>query len=357
MKIAQVAPLFESVPPHQYGGTERVVSWLTEELTRQGHRVTLIASGDSETDAHLLSAWPEALRLGEPVIDQLAPQLLQTEIVRRHAESFDVIHWHTGQIHLPMTRLIQTPQVTTLHGRLDLPELLPLFEAFPDVPLVSISDDQRRPIPNANWVGTIHHGLPADLLAAGDGSGGYLAFLGRISPEKRVDRAVWIAKQTGMKLKVAAKVDPADEAYYESEIKHLFDDPLVEYVGEIGEDDKAEFLGNAAALLFPIDWPEPFGLVMIEAMATGTPTIAVPTGSVPEVLEEGLTGAFFRSEEEALDAVRALGRFDRAAIRRRFEERFTVERMARNYVTVYESLGKPRQVSFPVGRRVIATAG
>lgn len=353
MRIAQVAPLFESVPPHQYGGTERVVSWLTEELVRRGHDVTLVASGDSRTTARLLPAWPEALRLGEPLVDQLAPQLLQVELVRQHEDAWDVIHWHTGQVHLSVARQMTTPHVTTLHGRLDLPELEPLFETFGNAPLVSISDDQRAPLPDANWVATVYHGLPADLLPAGGGSGGYLAFLGRISPEKRVDRAIEIAKRAGMRLKVAAKVDPADEAYYEREIKPLLDDPHIEYVGEIGEDEKAEFLGDAAAMLFPIDWPEPFGLVMIEAMSTGTPTIAYRSGSVPEVLEDGLTGALVSDVDEAVEAVRRLDRFDRGRVRRRFEERFTVERMARDYLEVYERLSGANLVPFPVADQAV----
>ncbi|HET7685404.1 MAG TPA: glycosyltransferase family 4 protein [Candidatus Limnocylindria bacterium] len=348
MRIAQVAPLFESVPPHQYGGTERVVSWLTEELVRQGHEVTLVASGDSETSAELLPAWPTALRLGEPLTDTLAPQLYQIELMQQEAHRFDVIHWHTGYLHLPMARRIRVPQVTTMHGRIDLPELRPLFGEIRDAPLISISDDQRRPIPDANWVATIHHGLPEDLYAPGSGDGGYLAFLGRISPEKRVDRAVEIARRTGMPLKVAAKVDPVDEEYFETEIRHLFDDPLVEYIGEIGEDDKGRFLGDAAAMLFPIDWPEPFGIVMIEAMALGTPTIAMRTGSVPEVLEDGVTGSLVTSVDEAVAAVQAIDRFDRAAVRRRFEERFTAERMAAEHVTLFEWLIQNSRVPFGV---------
>jgi glycosyltransferase involved in cell wall biosynthesis len=348
MRIAEVAPLFESVPPHQYGGTERVVSWLTEELVRQGHEVTLIASGDSETTATLIPAWEASLRLGEQLTDTLAPQMYQAELVQQIANRFDVVHWHTGYLHLPMARRIAVPQVTTMHGRMDLPELKPLFDALADAPLISISDDQRRPIPDANWFATIYHGLPADLHAFGEGSGGYLAFIGRISPEKRVDRAIEIAKRAGMRLKVAAKVDPVDEAYFESEIKHLFDDPLVEFIGEIGEDDKSAFLGDAAAMLFPIDWPEPFGLVMIEAMATGTPTIAMRTGSVPEVLDEGVSGALVTSLDEAVEAVRRIDRFDRRAVRDRFLERFTAERMATTHVEVFERLLASSRVPFGV---------
>ncbi len=358
MRIAEVAPLFESVPPRQYGGTERVVSWLTEELVRQGHEVTLIASGDSETSATLVPAWGQSLRLGEPLTDSLAPQVYQAELVQQMAHRFDVVHWHTGYLHLPMARRIPVPQVTTMHGRMDLPELRPLFAALADAPLISISDDQRRPIPNANWFTTIYHGLPADLHAVGEGSGGYLAFIGRISPEKRVDRAIEIAKRAGMRLKVAAKVDPVDEDYFETEIRHLLDDPLVEFIGEIGEDDKGAFLGDAAAMLFPIDWPEPFGLVMIEAMATGTPTIAMRTGSVPEVLDEGVSGALVTSLDEAVDAVRRIDRFDRGAVRDRFLERFTAERMAADHVAAFELLVERGRVPLGVAALTgVAAAG
>ncbi len=348
MRIAEVAPLFESVPPHHYGGTERVVSWLTEELVRLGHDVTLIATGDSETSARLFAAWPQALRLGEPIIDSLAPQILETELVAAMAGEFDVIHWHTGYLHLPVARHMDVPQVTTMHGRLDLPELKPLFDVLGDSPLISISDDQRRPIPDANWVATIHHGLPSDLHALGDGSGGYLAFLGRISPEKGVDRAIEIAKRVGIPLRLAAKVDPADQEYFEAEIEPLLDHSLIEFIGEIGEDHKTEFLGGAAALLFPIDWPEPFGLVMIEAMACGTPVIAVPSGSVTEVIEDGLTGAYVNSLEEAVEAVQHLDRFDRAAVRARFEERFTARRMAEDHVSLFEQITRHDAIEYAV---------
>jgi glycosyltransferase involved in cell wall biosynthesis len=348
MRIAEVAPLFESVPPHQYGGTERVVSWLTEELVRLGHDVTLIASGDSETSARLFAAWPQALRLGEPIIDTLAPQILETELVAAMAHDFDVIHWHTGYMHLPVARYFDVPHVTTMHGRLDLPELKPLFDVLGDAPLISISDDQRRPIPEANWVQTIHHGLPEDLHQVGDGSGGYLAFLGRISPEKGVDRAIEIAKEVGMPLRLAAKVDPADEEYFRTEIEPLLDHQLIEFIGEIDDEHKTEFLGNAAALLFPIDWPEPFGLVMIEAMACGTPTIAVPSGSVTEVIEDGITGAYVSSLEDAVEAVRQLNRFDRRAVRARFEQRFTARRMAENHVELFARLTERGRVTYSV---------
>jgi glycosyltransferase involved in cell wall biosynthesis len=351
MRIAEVAPLFESVPPHQYGGTERVVSWLTEELVRQGHDVTLVASGDSETSARLFAAWPQSLRLGEAIADTLAPQILETELVSAMADEFDVIHWHTGYMHLPAARHLAVPHVTTMHGRLDLPELKPLFDVLGDAPLISISDDQRTPIPDANWVATIHHGLPADLHALGSGAGGYLAFLGRISPEKGVDRAIEIAKTVGMPLRLAAKVDPIDEEFFHTEIEPLLDHSLIEFIGEIGDEDKTEFLGNAAALLFPIDWPEPFGLVMIEAMACGTPIIAVPSGSVPEVLEDGVTGAFVHSLEDAVEAVRHLDRFDRSAVRGRFEQRFTARHMAENHVALFEALTRRSAVTYSIPAR------
>jgi glycosyltransferase involved in cell wall biosynthesis len=319
-----------------------VVSWLTEELVRQGHDVTLVASGDSETSARLFAAWPQALRLAEPIADTLAPQILETELVAAMAHEFDVIHWHTGYMHLPVARYFDVPHVTTMHGRLDLPELKPLFEVLGDAPLISISDDQRRPIPDANWVQTIHHGLPDDLHALGDGSGGYLAFLGRISPEKGVDRAIEIAKEVGIPLRLAAKVDPADEEYFRTEIEPLLDHELIEFIGEIGDDHKTEFLGKAAALLFPIDWPEPFGLVMIEAMACGTPVIAYGSGSVPEILDHGVTGFIVNNQEQAIAAARNIGQIDRRRCRQVFEQRFAARVMARRYLDVYHELADAR---------------
>jgi glycosyltransferase involved in cell wall biosynthesis len=337
VRIAQVAPLYESVPPKLYGGTERVVSYLTEELVRQGHEVTLFASGDSITRAELVPACPRALRLDEACVDRLAPHFVMLERVLRQAHRFDVIHFHIDYLHYPLSRRQSVAHVTTLHGRLDLPELPALYDIFPDVPVVSISDAQRRPLPQANWQATVYHGLP-DTLRLRERPGDYLAFLGRISPEKRVDRAVEIARRAGMKLKVAAKIDAVDRDYFRAEVEPLFRDPMVEYVGEIGERDKGEFLGNAHALLFPIDWPEPFGLVMIEAMACGTPVVAYRRGSVPEVIDDGVTGFVVEDVEEAVLAVAKAGFLDRARVRRVFDERFSAARMASDYVAVYRRL-------------------
>jgi glycosyltransferase involved in cell wall biosynthesis len=339
LRIAQVAPLTESVPPRLYGGTERVVSFLTEELVRMGHEVTLFASGDSQTSARLAAPCPEALRLKGACLDPLAPHLLMLEQVAERADEFDVVHFHIAQVHFPlMRRLPHVAHLTTQHGRLDIEELRPLYAEFDDMPVVSISDAQRLPLPEAGWVATVHHGLPADLLAFDPRPGEYLAFLGRISPEKRLDRAIAIATASGWPLRVAAKVDPVDRDYFERDIRPLLDHPLVEVVGEIGDREKGEFLGRAKALLFPIDWPEPFGLVMIEALACGTPVIAFAGGSVPEVIEPGLTGFVVNSVPEAIEAVRCLDTIDRRACRQVFERRFTVSRMAASYVDVYGQL-------------------
>ncbi len=341
MHIAQVAPLYESVPPKLYGGTERVVSYLTEELVRQGHDVTLFASGDSVTNARLRSTSPSALRLDANCIDQLAHHILLLEAVYREADEFDVIHFHVDYLHFPLSRRHNRTHVTTLHGRLDIADLVPLYKEFSDMPLVSISNRQREPLRWANWVETVYHGLPCGLYRFHPDEGKYLAFLGRISPEKRVDRAIEIAKRVNMPLKIAAKVDNADKPYYEDVIKPLLSDAshsLVEFVGEIGDGDKDEFLGNAHALLFPIDWPEPFGLVMIEAMACGTPVVAFDRGAVGEVMEQGKTGFVVHNVDEAADAVRRLDRFDRRRCRDVFERRFSVSRMACDYVHVYERL-------------------
>jgi len=338
VKIAQVSPLFESVPPKLYGGTERVVSYLTEELVRQGHDVTLFASGDSVTRARLVATTDHALRLDEGCRDRLAPQMLQLHAVFGEAHRFDVIHFHVDYLHFPFSARQSVPHVTTLHGRLDLPDLVPLYRVFDEVPVVSISDAQRAPLSWINWQATIHHGLPLDRHRPTAESGKYLAFLGRISPEKRVDRAIEIARRAGLPLKIAAKIDAADREYHEAHIARLLDDPLVEYVGEIGEDEKSAFLGNALALLFPVDWPEPFGLVMIEAMACGTPVVAWPCGSVPEVVDEGVTGFVVTSIEAAARAVERAAALPRAGVRARFEERFSVARMARDYMRVYEQL-------------------
>ena len=329
MRIAQVAPLCESVPPRLYGGTERVVAYLTEELVRLGHHVTLFASGDSDTSATLVPACPEALRLGGACRDQVAPHVWMLEQVAARAREFDVIHFHLSQLHFPvMRRLPYATHVTTLHGRLDLEELQPLYREFTDMPVVSISDAQRDPLPDAGWIATIHHGLPPDLFS--------------FHPEKRVDRAIAIATASGVPLRIAAKVDPADREYFEREIVPLLDNPLVEFIGEIGERDKNAFLGNAKALLFPIDWPEPFGLVMIEAMACGLPVIAFPGGSVEEIVEDGLSGFIVDTVEEATTAVRHLDRIDRRICRERFERRFSVRRMASQYVDVYRDLAATR---------------
>jgi len=337
LRIAQVAPLSESVPPKLYGGTERVVSTLTEELVRQGHDVTLFASGDSRTSATLVAPVPRALRLAKSV-DPLALHLLLVEQVAQRADEFDIIHFHIAPLHFSMARRLTVPHVTTLHGRLDLPEIITLYSEFSDVPFVSVSDAQREPLPDQNWIGTVYHGLPNRELQFSGGSGGYLAFLGRISPEKRVDRAIDIAKACGCPLKIAAKVDPADQRYFEQEIKPLLDHPLVEYCGEIAESQKGAFLGAAKALLFPIDWPEPFGLVMIESLACGTPVVAIRGGSVPEVLEHGVNGFICDNLDEAIDATRRIHALDRRACRRAFERRFSAARMAEEYVQLYGRL-------------------
>jgi glycosyltransferase involved in cell wall biosynthesis len=341
MKIAQIAPLAEAVPPKLYGGTERIVSYLTEELVRQGHDVTLFASGDSRTSAELVSCAPKALRLDGTVRDPLPHVLIMLEEVRARAHEFDILHFHMDMVHFPIFRRLAPRTLTTLHGRLDLRDLQPFYRKFPEFPLVSISNHQRLPMPPVNWAGTVYHGLPLDLLRFNpEPRGEYLAFLGRMSPEKRPDRAIEIARRAKMKLRIAAKVDDADRQYFERNIRPLLDDPLVEFIGEIGEQQKSDFLGNAAALLFPIDWPEPFGLVMIEAMACGTPVIAFPEGSVPEVIDQDVTGYMVRSIDEAVATLGKARDLDRAAIRRRFEQRFSAERMARDYVALYRRLAR-----------------
>ena len=344
MRIAQVAPLIEAVPPKLYGGTERVVAYLTDALVELGHEVTLFASGDSHTKARLAPVWPRALRLDPTVHDVFAPLFMQLETVARRAHEFDIIHCHLDYFAFPILRLLGVPSITTLHGRLDLPELGPLYRLYHDIPVVSISDSQREPLPEANYAATIHHGLPQKSLAQGPG-GGYLAFLGRISPEKAPDAAIRIATRAGMPLKIAAKVDRVDREYFQTKIEPLLARADVEFIGEIGEHQKAEFLGNAAALLFPIAWREPFGLVMIEAMACGTPVVAFNNGSVPEVLENGLTGFVVTSEDEAVRALHNLSRLDRSRIRAEFERRFTAQHMAQNYLKLYSSLVKSRRQS------------
>jgi glycosyltransferase involved in cell wall biosynthesis len=344
MKIAQIAPLYESVPPKLYGGTERVVSYLADGLVRQGHDVTLYASADSETLAELRPMCDKALRLqGSDVVDPLANHIRMLEIVAQEATEFDIVHFHIDYLHFPLTRRQNLPSVTTLHGRLDIPEVQALFREFPEMNLVSISDSQREPMLWANWVGTVHHGLPEDLYPPIYNKGKYLAFIGRISPEKRVDRAIEVAKQVGLPLKIAAKIDPADEDYFESEIQGLMDHPLVEYIGEIGEHEKAQFLSNAMALMFLIDWQEPFGLVLTEAMACGTPVVAYGMGSVPEVIDDGTTGYIVDSVDAAANAVKRLDALDRRTIRKVFEQRFSVRRMCQDYVRIYQRIrdGEP----------------
>jgi glycosyltransferase involved in cell wall biosynthesis len=338
MRIAQVAPLYESVPPKLYGGTERVVSYLTEELVRQGHEVTLFASGDSMTSAQLVPACPEALRLNKTATDHFAHHLVMLEQVVRRRQDFDIVHFHVDYLHYPLSRREQLVNLTTLHGRLDIPDLVPVYKVFRDMPVVSISDAQRKPLPWINWQGTVHHGMPANRLTFRPGTGNYLAFLGRISPEKGLDQAIQIALRLEMPLKIAAKVDRADVEYFESAIKPLLDHPLVEFVGEIGYPDKNDFLGDAIALLFPINWSEPFGLVMMESIACGTPVIAYPRGSVPEVIEEGVSGFLAHNVEQAVKAVKRISQIDRRRCRQRFEERFTATRMCNDYLALYERL-------------------
>ncbi|MBU6480719.1 MAG: glycosyltransferase family 4 protein [Nitrospirae bacterium] len=338
MKIAQVAPLWESVPPKLYGGTERIVSYLTEELVRMGHDVTLFASGDSETAARLEAVCPQALRLNTGIFNRDAPMIMLQERALGAVGDFDVVHSHLDFLGFPLARRNSVPVVTTLHGRLDLPELEPVFREYSEMPLVSISHAQRRPLAWANWQATIHHGLPRDLYTFHPQSQGYLAFLGRISPEKRPDQAIEIAKRTGLPLRIAAKVDPADQQYYRSEIEPLLDHPLVEFIGEISDAEKDDFIGNALALVCPYDWPEPFGLVLIEALACGTPVLAYRRGSIPEIIGDGITGFVCESLAEMAEAVERLPLIDRRRCRSAFEERFTADRMARDYVALYERM-------------------
>ncbi|HEX9071066.1 MAG TPA: glycosyltransferase family 4 protein [Pseudolabrys sp.] len=339
MKIAQIAPLMESVPPRLYGGTERIVSYLTEELVGLGHDVTLFASGDSITAANLVSCVPKALRLDASVRDTIPYYMLMLDRVRQRVDDFDVLHFHIDQFHFPLFRSIAGRTVTTLHGRQDLPDLLPLYLGFDDMPLVSISDAQRRPVPHANFVGTVHHGIPTYLhRGTAEARGSYLAFLGRISPEKRPDRAISIARALGIPLKIAAKVDRADAVYFKTEIEPLLKGGGVEFIGEINDHQKTQFLGDAQALLFPVDWPEPFGLSMIEAMACGTPVLAFRCGSVPEIVEDGITGAIVETMEEAIAALPRVIALDRKRVRQRFEQRFSATRMAKDYVGIYRSL-------------------
>jgi glycosyltransferase involved in cell wall biosynthesis len=341
MKIAQIAPLMESVPPRLYGGTERVVSYLTDELVRLGHEVTLFASGDSVSTANLVRCVPTALRLDANVRDPIPYYMLMLDRVRELADEFDVLHFHIDQFHFPLFQPIANKTVTTLHGRQDLPDLKPLYLGFSDMPLVSISNAQRKPILNANFVATVYHGLPLHLLKPTyKASGGYVAFLGRISPEKRPDRAIRIAQALGLPIKIAAKVDKVDEAYFREKIVPLLNQPGVEFIGEIDERAKSEFLGNAGALVFPVDWPEPFGLSMIEAMACGTPVLAFCCGSVPEIIDPGVTGAIVRTMAEAIRTLPQVLALDRRTVRQRFEQRFSATCMAKDYIQVYGSLLK-----------------
>lgn len=336
MKIAQVAPLHESVPPPRYGGTERIVSYITEELVARGHDVTLFASADSRTAARLVPACRRALRL-EGCRDPLAVHYRMFEAYAERAHEFDVAHFHVDYLHFPLTRRLRVPHLTTLHGRLDFPEVVELYDAYREMPVVSISRAQRAPVPNLNWRGTVHHGLPRELYRFGQGDGGYLAFLGRLSPEKRCDRAIDIALRAGLPLKIAGKVDVADRPYFTSAIQPRLDPPRVEFVGEIDDAGKSSFLGGARALLFPIDWPEPFGLVMVESFACGTPVVAWNNGSVPEVMEDGVSGFVVDSLDAAVEAVDRSATLDRARVRRVFEERFTVPKMVSGYLPLYEA--------------------
>jgi glycosyltransferase involved in cell wall biosynthesis len=363
MKIAQIAPLIESVPPRLYGGTERIVSYLTEELIRLGHDVTLFASGDSITSAELSPCCSRALRLDPAVRDTIPHFMLMIDKVWERAKEFDILHFHIDLFHFPLFRSLAARTLTTLHGRQDLGDLKPFYSRFGEMPLVSISEDQRKPLPHANFVKTIHHGIPADLHRPSFEQGSYLAFLGRISPEKRPDRAIRIARAAGIPLKIAAKVDKADEDYFRNDILPLIDGPGVEFIGEINEGEKTKFLGEAAALLFPVDWPEPFGLVMIEAMACGTPVLAFRCGSVPEVIDDGITGKMVDSEEEAVAALPAILTYDRRAVRRQFEERFSSARMAKDYVGTYRRLlmartsgARPRQIDLNGGNGLISVS-
>ena len=347
MRIAQIAPLAESVPPKLYGGSERVVAWLVDELVGLGHDVTLFASGDSVTRAKLHSVWPRALRLGRPRSDPIAAQTVLLEAISQQAAEFDLIHAHIDWLHLPLLSRLGVPFVTTMHGRLDLPGLQDVVRRFPDAPFVSISNNQRGPLGDANWLGTVYHGLPADLLRPTFEGGSYLAFLGRLTAEKGPEAAIRIARAAGMPLHIAAKVPRGERRYFKERLEPQIDGDQVRLIGEVNDEAKQKFLANAAALLFPIDWPEPFGLVMIEAMACGTPVIAFRSGSVPEVVDDGITGFVVDGEAEAVQAIMRLGELDRRQIRAHFEQRFTAKRMAEEYLRHYEMLveAEPKSLS------------
>src|SRR5712672_1130776 len=337
MRIAQMAPLAESVPPKLYGGTERVVAWLIDELVNLGHEVTLFASGDSKTSAQLHAVWPRALRLGRPRTDPMVAQAALLEAVARHATEFDVIHTHIDWLQLPLLSRLGVPFLTTCHGRMDLPGFGDVVSRFPEAPFVSISDNQRAPLPEANWIGTAYHGLPPDLFQPTFEAGSYLAFLGRLTAEKGPEAAIRIAQAAGMPLRIAAKVPRGERSYFKEQLEPQIDGKQVQLTGEVNDEAKQQFLAGAAALLFPIDWPEPFGLVMIEAMACGTPVIAFRSGSVPEVIDDGITGLVVDGETEAIQAVSRVGALDRRQVRARFEQRFTARRMAEEYVRHYET--------------------
>ena len=353
MRIAQVCPLAESVPPKLYGGTERVIAWLTDELLQLGHEVTLFASGDSRTRAKLIPVWPRSLRLGRPRSDPTAAQAMLLELVAQRAAEFDVLHCHIDWLHLPLFTRLGVPHVTTFHGRLDLPGLTTIVRRFPNAPFISISDNQRLPLPEAKWLGTVYHGLPAETLQPCFERGKYLAFLGRFTADKGPEAAIRIAKQAGLPLKMAAKVPHAEKGYFAKRIAPLVNGDDIQLIGEVNDGAKQDFLANAAALVFPIDWPEPFGLVMIEAMACGTPVIAFRRGSVPEVIDDGVTGFIVENEADAVHAIHRLAELDRRGIRSRFEHRFTAKRMAEDYVCHYEQLLNIRDSATPVVQSTI----
>lgn len=346
MKIAQVSPLYESVPPKLYGGTERIVSFLTEELVAQGHDVTLFASGDSETLAKLVPISEKSLRLDPRIVDPLNQHIRMLEVIWQRSADFDIIHYHVDYLHFPFSRRMQTPHVTTLHGQLEIYGLTALYEEFQEIPVISISNAQRTPLPHANWQGTVYHGLPGDLLKLNTEPKDYVAFVGRMSPEKQADHAVRIAQGAGIELRIAAKVDNADKEYYAERVEPLMKNDHVEFVGEINEEQKQDFIGNARALLFPINWNEPFGLVMIEAFACGTPVIAYSCGSVPEVMVDGVTGSIIEVNdvEHAIEALRGIDRIDRRGVRQAFDKCYTAERMAKDYLEIYERLAAHRSL-------------
>ncbi len=338
MKIAQVSPLYESVPPKLYGGVERFVHNITEELISRGHEVTLFASGDSVTNAKLVPVCNNALRLDADFVDPIVHHITLMEMVEKEAHNFDIIHSHIDYLYFPIMKRSENTYLTTLHGRLDMPEMVPLFREYRDIPLVSISNSQRKPFPYLNWMGTVYHGLPLDLYHFNRKGGDYLVFIGNVSPEKRIDRAIEIAIKAGIKIRIAAKIDKVHNDYFELKIRKLLEHPLVDFIGEVGEKEKEELLGNALGFVYPIDWPEPFGIGMIEAMACGTPVLAYNCGSVPEVIDEEITGFGVNSISEAVAAVSKLSGIDRKKCRDVFEKKFSIQRMADDYLSIYESM-------------------